>query len=101
MKTGDAVPGWQVFSIASIVAQQKDGLVRADTPLALAQYIWANVHGIAMLAIDGQLKQPIEDVIRFANERMRTGIESTGPKSKSPRAKSARAKRRRGKEAKV
>ena len=55
----------------------EDGLVRNDHPLALAQYIWANVHGIAMLAIDGQLKQPIADVIRFANERMRTGIEST------------------------
>ena len=34
------------------------------------------VHGIAMLAIDGQLKQPTDDVIRFANERLRTGIES-------------------------
>ena len=44
-----------------------------DHPLELAQYIWANVHGIAMLAIDGLLKQPIDDVIRFANERMRTG----------------------------
>jgi hypothetical protein len=32
------------------------------------------VHGVAMLAIDGQLKQPVDDVIRFANERMRTGI---------------------------
>jgi len=27
-----------------------------------------------MLAIDGQLKQPVEDVVRFANERIRTGI---------------------------
>jgi AcrR family transcriptional regulator len=71
--------------VDAIVAQQKDGLVRADTPLALAQYIWANVHGIAMLAIDGQLKQPIDDVVRFANERMRTGIESSNPKSGSRR----------------
>lgn len=63
--------------VDAIVAQQKEGRVRRDSPLALAQYIWANVHGIAMLAIDGQLKQPIEDVIEFANERMRTGIEST------------------------
>ena len=68
--------------VDAIVSQQRDGLVRADNPLELAQYIWANVHGIAMLAIDGQLKQPIDDVIRFANERMRTGIESTGPKSR-------------------
>ena len=62
--------------VDAIVAQQKDGRLRRDNPLALAQYIWATVHGIAMLAIDGQLKQPIEDVIRFANERLRTGIES-------------------------
>jgi AcrR family transcriptional regulator len=62
--------------VDAIVAQQKEGRLRRDNPLALAQYIWATVHGIAMLAIDGQLKQPIEDVIRFANERLRTGIES-------------------------
>lgn len=63
--------------VDALVSQQKQGQVRRDNPLALAQYIWANVHGIAMLAIDGQLKQPTDDVVRFANERMRTGIEST------------------------
>ncbi len=62
--------------VDALVSQQEHGLVLRDNPLALAQYIWANVHGIAMLAIDGQLKQPTEEVIRFANERMRTGIES-------------------------
>ena len=71
--------------VDAIVSQQKHGLVRRDNPLELAQYIWANVHGIAMLAIDGQLKQPIDDVIRFANERMRTGIESTSPASRESR----------------
>lgn len=70
--------------VDAIVSQQRQGRLRRDDPLALAQYIWANVHGIAMLAIDGQLKQPIEDVIRFANERMRTGIESLSPESKNP-----------------
>ena len=65
--------------VDAIVAQQKQGRLRPDNPLELAQYIWATVHGIAMLAIDGQLKQPTEDVIRFANERMRTGIESSNP----------------------
>lgn len=63
--------------VEAIVSQQKEGRLCHDNPLALAQYIWANVHGIAMLAIDGLLKQPIDEVIRFANERMRTGIEST------------------------
>jgi AcrR family transcriptional regulator len=69
--------------VNAIVAQQKDGRLRKDNPMALAQYIWAVVHGIAMLAIDGQLKQPVEEVIRFANERMRSGIESSSPKSRS------------------
>ena len=68
-------------AVDALVSQQQQGLVRDDNPLALAQYIWANVHGIAMLAIDGQLKQPTDDVIRFANERMRTGIESRRPAS--------------------
>ncbi len=67
--------------VDALVSQQQQGLVRNDNPLALAQYIWANVHGIAMLAIDGQLKQPTADVIRFANERMRTGIESSEGKA--------------------
>ena len=71
--------------VDAIASQQKAGQIRRDTPLALAQYIWANVHGIAMLAIDGQLKQPIDDVIRFANERMRTGIESSKQESGSRR----------------
>ena len=63
--------------VDALVSRQRQGEVRGDDPLALAQYIWATVHGIAMLAIDGQLKQPTVDVIRFANERMRTGIESS------------------------
>ncbi len=60
--------------VDAIVVLQKQGLLRKDHPLELAQYIWANVHGIAMFAIDGLLKQPIDDVIRFAHDRMKTGI---------------------------
>jgi AcrR family transcriptional regulator len=63
--------------VDAIIAQQKDGLIRRDDPLALAQYIWATVHGIAMLAIDGLLRQPVDAVTRFGIERIRTGIEST------------------------
>lgn len=63
--------------VDALVSQQRKGQVRGDNPLELAQYVWATVHGIAMLAIDGQLKQPTVEVIRFANERMRTGIESS------------------------
>ncbi len=60
--------------VDALVSLQQQGLIRLDPPLRLAQYIWANVHGIAMLAIDGQLREPAQSVIDFANERIRTGI---------------------------
>ncbi|MGH9372473.1 MAG: TetR/AcrR family transcriptional regulator [Vicinamibacterales bacterium] len=63
--------------VDALVAQQEAGLVRRDEPLQLARFIWATVHGIAMLAIDGQLRGPDGDVdglIRFATERIRSGI---------------------------
>ena len=63
--------------VDAIVALQQKGVLRPDHPLALAQYIWATVHGIAMLAIDGQLKQPIDEVVSFGLQRMRTGISTT------------------------
>jgi AcrR family transcriptional regulator len=65
--------------VDAIVARQQAGEVRADDPLPLARYIWALVHGIAMLAIDGQLQHQgaaADDVARFALERLRSGIEA-------------------------
>lgn len=62
--------------VDALVSLQKEGSVRKDHPQELAQYIWATVHGIAMLAIDGQLRQPVEVVIKYANGRLRTGIEA-------------------------
>jgi AcrR family transcriptional regulator len=64
--------------VDAIVSLQQEGAVRPDHPLQLAQYIWATVHGVAMLAIDGRLRQPVDDVIRFSNARMRTGIAAPG-----------------------
>jgi AcrR family transcriptional regulator len=60
--------------VDAIIAMQKDGLLRHDDAQALAQYIWANVHGIAMLTIDGLLRQPVDEVVRFAQARMMTGV---------------------------
>lgn len=62
--------------VDAIVALQRSGEMRADDPLQLARYIWGVVHGIAMLAIDGQIEHQgasVEDVARFAMERLRTG----------------------------
>ena len=65
--------------VDALVEQQRAGLVRADEPVQLARFIWAIVHGIAMLAIDGLLPPDDVDVdalARFALERMRTGIDA-------------------------
>ena len=63
--------------VDAIVEQQQGGLIRADDPLQLARYIWAIVHGLAMLAIDGQLPPEhgdIDTLTRFSLERLRTGV---------------------------
>jgi AcrR family transcriptional regulator len=62
--------------VDAIVEQQQSGLVRGDEPRQLALYIWAVVHGVAMLALDGMLppEVPAHALIAFANNRLRTGI---------------------------
>lgn len=72
-----AVEGAAAFQILvdAIVEMQRDGIVRADDPVVLARFIWAIVHGIAMLAIDGLLPgDDSAELTRFAIERLRTGI---------------------------
>jgi AcrR family transcriptional regulator len=63
--------------VDAIVSLQKDGAVRKDDPLQLARFIWATVHGISMLIIDGQLPHQhanLDDLIQFAMQRLQTGI---------------------------
>jgi hypothetical protein len=53
--------------------------VRRDDPLVLARFIWSGVHGIAMLAIDGQLHgvdERGELLSRYATERLREAIKA-------------------------
>jgi AcrR family transcriptional regulator len=50
----EAQAAFQVL-VDALVEQQRAGLVRRDDPLLLARFIWSVVHGVAMLAIDGQL----------------------------------------------
>ena len=51
-------------------------MIRRDDPLQLARYIWAVVHGVAMLVIDGQLPPTAvpDDLAAFAMHRIRDGI---------------------------
>jgi hypothetical protein len=68
--------------VDAIAEQQKDGRLRADDPIQLARFIWAVVHGVAMLAIDGQLPRndtAAEDLMRYAADRVRSGIAATPP----------------------
>jgi hypothetical protein len=76
----EGVDAFQVL-VDALVEQQELGLVRRDDPQALAHFIWAVVHGIAMLALDGPLQHKGADVgelTRYAVERLRTGIAGPG-----------------------
>jgi AcrR family transcriptional regulator len=72
----EATAAFQVL-VDSLVEQQQAGLVRRDDPVILARMIWALVHGIAMLAIDGQLRGDDPDgaaLNRYAIARIRGAI---------------------------
>ncbi len=62
--------------VDALAALQRDALVRADETLLMASYVWALVHGVAMLGIDRQLRDPVdvEGLMQYALERLRTGI---------------------------
>ena len=63
--------------VDALVAQQRDGLVRADDPVQLARFVWAVVHGVAMLVIDQQLHGDVAaGMAEYAIERVRDGIDA-------------------------
>jgi AcrR family transcriptional regulator len=67
--------------VDAIVALQREALFRGDDPVLMARYVWALVHGVAMLGIDGQVREPgaLDDLMRYAFERLRTGIRTSTP----------------------
>jgi AcrR family transcriptional regulator len=74
--SAEGASAFQVL-VDALVSQRQEGLVRADDPQQLAQFIWSVVHGIARLAIDGQLHAShaeAEALTRYSIERVRTGI---------------------------
>jgi AcrR family transcriptional regulator len=75
-----AIEGAAAFQslVDALTWQQREGLVRDDDPLQLANYVWAIVHGISMLALDGRLRSTNDEIgalVSFAVERIRSGIE--------------------------
>ena len=63
--------------VDALATLQRDGFVRGDETVLMARFVWAVVHGVAMLGISNQLHTPdgIEELMRYAIERLRTGIE--------------------------
>jgi AcrR family transcriptional regulator len=72
----DSSDAFQVL-VDAIVAEQAAGRVRREDPQALALYIWAMVHGVAMLALDGLLPPPTtpDTLARLAIARLHGGID--------------------------
>ena len=65
--------------VGALVEQQAQGLVQKEDPQLQANFVWAVVHGVAMLGIDGNLEHQGADVkslARYAVSRLRTGIAS-------------------------
>jgi AcrR family transcriptional regulator len=67
--------------VDALTALQREGIVRSDDAVLMARFVWAVVHGVAMLGIDGQLPEPggVEELMRYALERLRNGIELIPP----------------------
>jgi hypothetical protein len=63
--------------VDALVDQQREGLVRGDDPVTLARFVWSVTHGIAMLVIDGQLRDCDDGgaaLNRYAAQRIRDAI---------------------------
>jgi AcrR family transcriptional regulator len=63
--------------VDAIAWLQQEGLMRPDDPQQLARFVWALVHGVSMLIIDGLLGAQADGdtFARFALMSVRTGCE--------------------------
>ncbi len=59
-----------------LVELQREGQAREDDPIMQARFVWSVTHGIAMLVIDGQLRDrdAATALNRYAAERIRAAI---------------------------
>jgi AcrR family transcriptional regulator len=63
--------------VDAITALQEQDLARRDDPHQMALFVWAAVHGVAMLAIDGRLGREtsaIESLTDYTTDRIRAAI---------------------------
>jgi AcrR family transcriptional regulator len=81
--------------VDALAALQRDAIMRGDDTLKMARFVWAVVHGVAMLAIDGQLPETdaVEELMRYSLERLQTGIDAPGRTDRRERPSSHAARR--------
>ena len=62
--------------VDALAALQRDGSIRGDDTVTMARFVWAVVHGVAMLGIDGQLRGPgaVDELMRYSRERLGAAI---------------------------
>jgi AcrR family transcriptional regulator len=72
---GEAKAAFQVL-VDALVSQQNTGDIRRDEPVLIARFVWALVHGTAMLVIDGQLPEAAqrEALEHYAFERLYASV---------------------------
>jgi len=72
---GEARAAFQVL-VDALVEQQNTGAIRRDEPVLMARFVWALVHGTALLVIDGQLPEAAqrETLEQYAFERLYASI---------------------------
>jgi Tetracyclin repressor-like, C-terminal domain len=71
----EAKAAFQVL-VDALVEQQNAGEIHRDDPVLMACFVWALVHGTAMLLIDGQLPEAAqrEALEPYAAERIYASI---------------------------
>jgi AcrR family transcriptional regulator len=77
----EANAAFQVL-VDALVEQQKGGDIRRDDPVQMARFVWAAVHGTAMLIIDGQVTEAAqrEAFEQYSVERIYASIrQETSP----------------------
>ncbi len=83
--------------VDALIELQQQRLVRPGDALKLALFVWASVHGTAMLAIGGQLRRPdasLDELAAFAVERVWDGVAAyneTGLPRRQARSRVTRA----------
>lgn len=74
--TTEAAGAFQAL-VDALVGLQRGGVVRGDDTVTMARFVWAVVHGVALLGIDGRLRDAggVEALVPYVIERLHSGID--------------------------